>query len=103
MIEVAVVCADGMMPAGPDMDGDNLPDPVMIPAPHVLNRIDPTMGAVGDLTSMCDDYRGVLQITMPDYSHAGMVFTHIAQLMGQYRLNFPGYSMAPETEIDAEE
>ena len=101
MIEVAVVCADGMMPAGPDMDGDNLPDPVEIPAPHVLNRIDPTMGAVGDLTSMCDDYRGVLQITMPDYSHAGMVFTHITQMMGQYRMNFPGYSMAPDVEIDA--
>ena len=102
MIEVSVACADGMVPGGPDENGDGQPDTVIeIPAPHVLNRIDPTMGDVGDLTSMCDDYRGVLQITMPDYSHAGMVFTHITQMMGQYRLNFPGYSTAPDVEIDA--
>lgn len=96
-IEVAVKCEDGMMPMGPDTDGDNKPDPVMVAAPGMLTMIDPSMGAVGALTDMCMGDRGVLEIKMPDGSYAGTAFTHITQMMGHYRMNFPGYSMASPT------
>ena len=98
MMQVAVICEDGMMQAGPDTNGDNMPDPVMVAAPSMVTMIDPRMGAVGELTGMCDGDRGVLNITMPNGSHAGMVFTHITQMGNSYRMNFPGYSMASPTE-----
>ena len=61
--------------------------------------IDPSMVMTWVLaTDMCAGDRGVLRITMPDNSHAGMVFTHITQMMGHYRMNFPGYSMASSTD-----
>ena len=98
-IEVAVKCEGGMMPMGPDMDGDNKPDPVMVAAPDMVTMIDPSMGAVGALTDMCgDEDRGVLEIKMPDKSYAGTAFTHITQMVGHYRMNFPGYSMAGATD-----
>lgn len=102
MLEVAVICEDGMMPMGPDTDGDNMPDPVMVSASGMLTMIDPTMGAVGDLTDMCEGDRGVLSIKMPDESYAGTAFTHITQMMGHYRMNFPGYSMASPTACTAD-
>ena len=102
-IEVAVKCEGGMMPMGPDMDGDNKPDPVTVAAPGMVTMIDPSMGAVGALTDMCgDEDRGVLEIKMPDGSYAGTAFTHITQMMGHYRMNFPGYSMASPTGCTAD-
>lgn len=102
MLEVSVTCEDGMMPMGPDMDGDNMPDPVTVGAPGMLTMIDPAMGAVGGLTDMCAGDRGVLTIKMPDGSYAGTAFTHITQMMGHYRMNFPGYSMASPTGCTAD-
>ena len=60
----------------------------------MITMIDPNGDDLMDYTSMCSGDRGALQITMPDGSTAGMVFTHITQMMGHYRMNFPGYSMA---------
>ena len=93
------------MQYAPDRDGV-LNQYIKIPAPGMLTMIDPMsmekdMGEIGMYTDKCEDDRGVLKIMMPDYSHAGMVFTHITQMMGHYRMNFPGYSMAdPDMEID---
>jgi hypothetical protein len=78
---------------GMDQYGDTTPS-IKVPAPGNLTMIDPTMGAVGDVTSMCAGDRGVLRITMPNGSHAGMVFSHITQMGGHYRMNFAGYSKA---------
>lgn len=93
MLDVTVLCEDGMMQQASDIDG-NL-EPIKIPAPGMLTMIDPNMGDLGMATAMCSGDRGVLDITMPDGSHAGIVFTHITQMMGHYRMNFPGYSMVP--------
>ena len=101
MLEVTVTCEDGMMPAGPDTDGDNMPNPVTAAAPGMLTMIDPTMGDVGDLTDQCAGDRGVLNIRMPDGSYAGTAFSHITQMTGHYRMNFPGYSMASPTPCTA--
>ncbi len=95
MLQVTVMCLDGTMPAGPDRDGDNQPDPIMVAAPNMVTMIDPAdMDGLGMYTDMCDDSRGMLKITMPNNSHAGMVFTHIAQAGNSYRMNFQGYSKA---------
>ena len=67
----------------------------------MVTMINPTMGAVGELTDMCAGDRGVLQITMPDGSRVGAAFTHITQMGGHYRMNFPAYSMAGTTTCDA--
>ena len=93
MLDVVVKCEDGMViDMMPDVYGDMVP--LQTGAPNMLTMIDPTMGAVGDATAMCAGNRGVLRITMPDMSTAGMVFSHITQMGGHYRMNFPGYSMA---------
>ena len=98
-VEVLVKCEDGMIPSGPDTDGDNMPNAVTVAAPGMVTMIDPTMGDVGDLTDMCAGDRGVLRITMPDGSAAGAVFSHITQMDGHYRMNFPGYSKAMPTAL----
>ena len=96
MLDVTVMCMDGSMPPGPDRDGDNQPDPIMVAAPDMLTMIDPAdMDGLGMYTDMCDDSRGVLKIQMPNNSRAGMVFTHISQAGNSYRMNFQGYSLAP--------
>ena len=66
----------------------------------MVTMIDPNGDELGSYTDMCEGVRGVLSITMPDKSHAGMVFTHISQMMDHYRMNFPGYSMASNTQFD---
>ena len=63
--------------------------------------IDTAMGEIGDFTAECMADRGVLEITMPDMSNAGMVWSHITQMDGHYRMNFPGYSMASPTSCRA--
>ena len=98
MIDVAVKCADGEVMMDADADGN--PMPIKVPAPDMITMItmitmiDPNGDDLADYTDMCSGDRGALQITMPDGSTAGMVFTHITQMMGHYRMNFPGYSMA---------
>ena len=93
MLDVVVKCEGGtVMDMMPDAYGDMVP--LQTSAPNMLTMIDPTMGTVGDATAMCAGDRGVLQITMPDGSTAGMVFSHITQMGGHYRMNFPGYGMA---------
>ena len=100
MIEVSVICEDGTTVAGADTNGDNKPDPIKVAAPTMVTMIDPNGDELGSYTDMCEGVRGVLSITMPDNSHAGMVFTHISQMMDHYRMNFPGYSMTSLTETD---
>jgi len=98
MLEVVVTCMDGTMPPGPDRNGDNQPDPIMVAAPEMITMIDPAdMDGLGMYTDMCDDGRGLLEIMMPRGSKAGMVFTHLTQAGNSYRMNFPGYSMASPT------
>ena len=100
-VQVMVQCEDGMVVSQmEDMFGDMVD--IMIDAPDKLTMIDPSMGAVGDATAMCEGDRGVLQIMMPDRSHAGMAFTHVTQMMGHYRMNFPAYSMAANTVCTAD-
>ena len=95
MLDVTVMCMDGSMPPGPDRDGDNQPDSIMVAAPNMLTMIDPAdMDGLGMYTDMCADSRGVLKIKMPNNSRAGMVFTHISQMGNSYRMNFQGYSLA---------
>ena len=93
MLDVVVKCEGGMVMTGMDQYGDATPS-IKVAAPGMVTMIDPTMGDVGEATDMCEGDRGVLQITMPNGSYAGMVFSHISQLMGHYRMNFPGYSAA---------
>ena len=102
MLEVSVICEDGMMPAGADADGDNQPDPIKVAAPTMVTLIDPAGDELGPYTDQCEGDRGVLSMTMPNGSHAGMVFTHITQMMAHYRMNFPGYSMASTTACTAD-
>ena len=93
MLDVTVTCEDGtIMDMMEDQYGDMVP--LRIPAPNKLTMIDPTMGALGDATSMCAGDRGVLRFTMPDKSSAGIVFSHVAQMDNHFRMNFPGYGMA---------
>lgn len=99
MLDVVVKCEDGTVMMAEDIDGNM--GPIEVPAPGMLTMIDPTMGDVGMHVDMCAGDRGVLEIMMPDNSHAGMVFSHITQMMGHYRMNFPGYSMASPTTCDA--
>lgn len=94
MLDVVVKCEDGTVMMDADIDGNM--SPFKVPAPNKVTMIDPSMGDVGMATEMCEGDRGVLKITMPNNSHAGMVFTHITQMMGHYRMNFPGYSMAAD-------
>ena len=101
-LEVSVICEDGTMPAGADADGDNQPDPIKVAAPTMVTLIDPAGDELGPYTDQCEGDRGVLSITMPNGSHAGMVFTHITQMMAHYRMNFPGYSMASTTACTAD-
>ncbi len=96
-VQVMIKCEDGMViNKMEDMFGDMVD--IMIDAPNKLTMIDPAGDALGDLTAMCEGDRGVLQIMMPDGSGAGMAFTHITQMMGHYRMNFPAYSMASDTD-----
>ena len=92
MVDVTVTCEDGSMMMASDIDGNM--GPAKVAAPGKLTMINPTMGAVGELTDMCAGDRGVLNITMPNGSRVGAAGTHITQMMGHYRMNFPAYSMA---------
>ena len=100
MLDVIVKCEDGTVMTGMDQYGDPT-DAIAVAAPGMLTMIDPNMGDLGEAVGMCEGDRGVLRITMPDGSHAGAVFSHVTQMGGHYRMNFPGYSMASPTEIDA--
>ena len=97
MLDVLVKCEDGTVMMASDIDGAM--SPAQVAAPGMLTMIDPAMGAVGELTDMCEGDRGVLRITMPNGSVAGMVFTHITQMGGHYRMNFPGYSKADNLDV----
>ena len=89
-VQVIVKCENGMViDKMEDMFGDMVD--IMVDAPNKLTMIDPSMGVVGDATAMCDGYRGALKIMMPDGSSAGMAFTHLTQLDGHFRMNFPAY------------
>ena len=92
MLDVVVKCEDGTVMMDSDLDGNMMP--FKVAAPSMLTMIDPSMGDLGMATDECAGDRGVLKITMPNGSHAGMAFTHITQMMGHYRMNFPGYSIA---------
>ena len=97
MLDVIVKCEDGTVMKGMDQHGDPM-NSIKVPAPGMVTMIDPNGDELGDYTAMCEGDRGVLRITMPDKSTAGMVFSHITQMGGHYRMNFPGYSMAnPDT------
>ncbi len=93
-VDVDIKCEDGgVIDMMEDQYGDMVP--ITIAAPNKLTRIDPAGDELGDLTAMCEGgTRGALKFTMPDGSTAGMVFSHITQMMGHYRMNFPGYGMA---------
>lgn len=99
MVDVTVTCEDGSMMMASDIDGNM--GPAKVGAPGKLTMIDPTMGAVGELTDMCEGDRGVLNIRMPNGSRVGAAFSHITQMMGHYRMNFPAYSMAGTQTCDA--
>ena len=94
MLDVKVICEDGSMKSKPDADGNPNKGPIEVAAPGMVTMIDPVGDALGEYTDMCEGDRGVLEITMPNNSRAGMAFTHVTQMMGHYRMNFPGYSMA---------
>ena len=96
MLDVAVHCEEGMETSidDPSADTSAMLGTATIMVPGMTKMIDPAMGEIGDFTSTCTGSRGVLEITMPDGSHAGMVWSHITQMGGHYRMNFPGYSMA---------
>ena len=95
-LNTTVMCMNGNSVMAMDDDGV-ANKPIRIHAPHKLTKINPAdMDGLGMYTDMCtDDTRGVLKITMPMGSKAGMVFTHIQQMGKHYRMNFPGYGMAP--------
>ena len=98
-IDVDIMCEDGMMV---NMMEDQYGDmkPITIAAPEKLTMIDPNGDELGAHVAMCEGDRGVLAITMPNGSRAGTVFSHITQMMGHYRMNFPGYGMAAATACD---
>jgi hypothetical protein len=100
MLDVVVKCEDGTVMTGMDQYGDPT-DAIAVAAPGMLTMIDPTMGDVGDNVAMCTGDRGVLRITIPDGSKAGAVFSHVTQMGGHYRMNFPGYSKADPTSLPA--
>ena len=100
MLEAVVKCEDGTVVMANDLDG--MPTQyIKIPAPTMITMIDPNGDALGEYTGMCAGDRGVVKIVMPGKSHAGMVFTHITQMMGHYRMNFLGHSMADPTACAA--
>ena len=95
-IDVTVHCEEGMVTAIDDPSANTM-DMLGTATLAVSDRtmiIDPTMGEVGSFTETCAGARGVLGVMMPDGSDAGMVWSHITQMGGHYRMNFPGYSMA---------
>ena len=94
MLDVTIVCEDGMMiDTIQDQYGDDVP--MQVPAPNKVTMIDPSDDTMlGMYTGMCAGDRGVLRITMPDGSTAGSIFTHISQMGNNFRMNFPAYSAA---------
>ena len=98
MLHAQVKCEDGMVVR--DMDANGTPKDIAIPAPTMITKIDPNSDVLGDFTSMCEGDRGTLRITMPTGSHAGMAFSHISQRMDSFRMNFQGYNMASNMEMD---
>lgn len=99
MVDVTVTCEDGSVMMASDIDGNT--EPAKVAAPGKLTMINPTMGAVGELTDMCAGDRGVLNIRMPNGSRVGAAGTHITQMMGHYRMNFPAYSSADNQTCEA--
>ena len=103
MLNVQVKCEDGTVVTDADIDGN--PKDIKVPAPTKLTILDPNGPELMGFTDTCDGSRGVLKIMMPKDSHAGMAFTHISQMMGHYRMNFPAYyrsSIMTCTDADAE-
>ena len=93
MLDVTIKCEDGMViDMMQDTYGDDVP--LQVGAPNKVTMIDPDGDMLGMYTDMCAGDRGVLQITMPDGSTAGSVFTHISQMGNNFRMNFPAYSAA---------
>ncbi len=99
-LDITVHCEEGMETEIDDPSADTMSTlgTATIMVPGMTKMIDPAMGEVGDFTETCMGTRGVLEIMMPDGSNAGMVWSHIKQMDGHYRMNFPGYSMADPTE-----
>ncbi len=99
-LDVAVRCEEGLRAAiddpTSDILGHVLPSAsIMVPGRTKIIEINPSMDdEVNGFVDGCMGSRGVLEITMPDRSIAGMVWSHITQMDGHYRMNFPGYSMA---------
>lgn len=101
MLDVVVKCEDGEVKTGMDRYGDPT-TAIKVPAPNMITMIDPMGEQLGPYTEECADAgfsRGVLRITMPDGSRAGMAFSHITQMGGHYRMNFPGYSKAAPDDV----
>ncbi len=92
-LQVQVRCEDGTLKRDKDQDGDAMD--IAVAAPGMVTTIDPTGDELDAFTSECSGDRGVLQFAIPDGNTAGMVWTHISQRDGQYRMNFPGYSTTP--------
>lgn len=95
MLDVVVKCEDGTVEQDANPDGSA--KPIKVPAPDMVTMIDPLGDALMDFTDKCEGDRGMLQITMPRNSRAGAVFSHVTQLDGHYRMNFPGYGAASTT------
>ena len=97
MLDIGVRCEEGMEAGidNPSLEGMDTALPMAtVMVPGMTKMINPSMGEVGSFVEQCMGGRGVLEITMPDGSGAGMVWSHITQMGGHYRMNFPGYSMA---------
>ena len=98
MIHAAIECEDGTVVKDMDIDGN--PVNIQIPAPTMVTMIDPNGDTLSEFTDMCAGDRGVVKMYMPSGSRAGAVFSHITQMGGHYRMNFPGYNMASDVEIE---
>ncbi len=101
MLSVTTRCEDGTMAMIPDTsptaEDGTMMSTAMVPAPGMVTMIDPMGEMLMPYTSQCmaGGGRGILQFMMPDKSNAGMAWTHISQRMSNFRMNMPGYNMAP--------
>lgn len=97
-LDITVHCEEGMASGidNPAADTSAMLSMATIAAADRHLVLDPSMGELGEFTDECDGSRGVLEIKMPDGSHAGMVWSHVSLDGATYRMNFGGYSMASD-------
>ena len=102
-LDIGVRCEEGMAAAidDPSTDTASMLPMATVMVPGMTKMIDPSMGEVGSFVEQCMGGRGVLEITMPDGSGAGMIWSHVTQMGGHYRMNFPSYSMASDVSCRA--